>query len=70
MSAGHHDFVAESAKAAPPAAVMGLTLFGVPVSDVLVVVMIVYTLCQLFFLLRDKWWYPRRSRCDERRGLE
>ena len=60
MSPGHHDFVAESAKAAPPAAVAGLTLLGVPVSDVLVVIMIVYTLCQLFFLLRDKWWRQRK----------
>lgn len=62
MSAGHHDFVVESAKASPPAAVVGLTFLGVPVSDVLVVVMIVYTLCQLFFLVRDKWWTPRKER--------
>lgn len=62
MSPGHHDFASESVKAAPPAAAVGLSFFGVPVNDLLTVILIVYTACQLFFLLRDKWWRPRKER--------
>lgn len=60
MSTGHHDLVVESAKAAPPAAVVGLSLFGVQLSDVLILLTIIYTGCQLYFLLRDKWWRQRK----------
>lgn len=46
-------------KASPPLGVGGLTLFGVPVNSILVVLTIIYTVFQLYFLLRDKWWRQR-----------
>lgn len=62
MIGGHHDFVAESAKASPPAAAVGLSLLGVPIGDFLTLLLIIYTACQIYFLLRDKWWRPRKER--------
>ena len=58
----HHDILAEGAKAAPVLTVGGLTLVGVSLADWLLAVTLVYTLAQLFFLLRDKWWRQRKDR--------
>lgn len=61
------DTLAEASKAAPPVTVGGLTLAGVPLSDVLIIVTIVYTLLQVFFLLRDKWYNPRKAKKNGRK---
>lgn len=45
-----HDTLIEAAKAAPVASVGGLTMFGYPLSDVVLVLTFIYTL----FLLIDK----------------
>lgn len=53
------DFAAEMAKASPPVTVVGVTLGGISLSDVTYGLTAVYTLCMLYFLLRDKWWRQR-----------
>lgn len=49
----------ESVKAAPPVTVVGLTILGYPISEVVQVAVLIYTVLQVFFLLRDKWWRQR-----------
>lgn len=61
MTQHHSDLITEAAKAAPTVTVGGLTLFGVVLSDWVMILTIVYTLLQLFFLLRDKWWNKRKA---------
>ena len=56
MTVQHNELATEAAKAAPAVTVGGLTLFGVVLSDWVMILTIVYTLAQLVFLLRDKWW--------------
>lgn len=51
--------VAEAAKTSPPLTVGVLTLCGVPLSDVVLCVTLTYTVLQLYFLIRDKWWRQR-----------
>ena len=46
----NHDTTIEAAKAAPAISVGGLTLFGYPLSEVVLVLTLIYTL----FLLIDK----------------
>lgn len=58
----HHDILAEGAKAAPTLAIGGLTLLGVGLADWVLIVTLIYTVAQLFFLLRDKWYRPRKER--------
>jgi hypothetical protein len=58
----HHDLVNEAARAAPALTVGGLTLFGVALSDWVLLTTLVYTVLQLYFLLRDKWYLPRKAR--------
>jgi hypothetical protein len=48
-----HETMQEAARAAPPLGATGLTLWGVPLNEVLILLTIVYTL----FLLVDK--FPR-----------
>ena len=62
MTQHHSDIVTEAAKAAPTVTVGGLTLFGVVLSDWVMILTIIYTLFQLFFLLRDKWWNKRKAK--------
>lgn len=62
MTQHHSDIVTEAAKAVPTVTVGGLTLFGVVLSDWVMILTIVYTLAQIFFLLRDKWYLPRKGR--------
>lgn len=59
-----HDFVAEATRAAPTVTVGGLTIAGIPLPDVVLIVTLVYTVAQLYFLLRDKWYAPRKARKD------
>jgi hypothetical protein len=56
----------EVLRASPPVTVGGLTLFGVGLPDMVMLATLVYTLLQLFFLLRDKWWRQRKGRRNER----
>ena len=56
MTQQHSEIVTEGLKAIPTVTVGGLTLFGVVLSDWVMILTIVYTLAQLVFLLRDKWW--------------
>lgn len=51
--------IQEVTKASPPVTVGALTLLGLPLSDWIIIVTIVYTVLQIFFLLRDKWWRDR-----------
>ena len=44
--------VAEAIKAAPPVGVTGATLMGLPLSDWAIILTIVYTLLQIFLLVR------------------
>lgn len=46
-----HEALQEAARAAPPLGATGLTLWGVPLNEVLILLTIVYTL----FLLVDKF---------------
>lgn len=48
--------VAEISKATPPIAVGGLTLFGVGLSDWVLILTLIYTILQIGFLIRDKVW--------------
>lgn len=41
-------------KASPPATVSAVTLFGFPLPDIVLVLTAVYTVLQIFFLLREK----------------
>lgn len=59
-----HDFVTEATRAAPTVAVGGLTIAGISLPDVVLIVTLVYTVAQLYFLLRDKWYAPRKARKD------
>lgn len=52
----------EVAKASPPVAVTGLSLYGVSLQDGVLLATLVYTLLQLYFLLRDKWWAKRKGK--------
>lgn len=62
MSQHHSDLITEATKAAPAVTVGGLTLFGVVLSDWVMILTIIYTVAQIFFLLRDKWYIPRKAR--------
>lgn len=67
MTQQHSEIVTEGLKAVPTVTVGGLTLFGVVLSDWVMIITIVYTLFQLFFLLRDKWWRQRKDKNGRKR---
>jgi hypothetical protein len=48
--------VGEVAKTTPPLSMAGAVLAGVELNTVLVVLTIVYTVLQLYVLIRDKFW--------------
>ena len=62
MTQSTNDFIVETARAAPGITVTGLTLFGVQLSDIVLLATLVYTAAQLFFLIRDKWYIPRKHK--------
>jgi hypothetical protein len=62
MNTQHSELVTEATKAAPALTVGGLTLFGVGLSDWVLLATLIYTLLQVGFLLRDKWYTPRKLR--------
>ena len=59
MTTQHSEITAEAMKASPSVAVGGLSLMGVGLADWLIILTIIYTVAQLYFLLRDKWWTNR-----------
>lgn len=61
------EFSAEALRAAPSVTVGGLTLFGVGLADWVLIVTLVYTLLQVGFLLRDKWYLPRKAKRNVRK---
>lgn len=62
MSQTNHELSLELTKATPTITVGGLTLFGVGLADWVLILTIGYTLLQIFFLLRDKWYRPRKDK--------
>ena len=66
MTQHQPEIVTEGLKALPTVTVGGLTLFGVVLSDWVMILTIAYTLAQLYFLLRDKWWRQRKVKNDRR----
>lgn len=67
MNQQNSDLVSEAVKAAPAVTVTGLTLFGVALSDWVLLASLVLIIFQLFFLLRDKWYTPRKIRNGRKR---
>ena len=57
----HPEIVTEAARAAPAVTVTGLTLFGVSLADWVLILTLLYTVLQMFFLIRDKWYYQRKA---------
>lgn len=62
MTQSTNDFIVETTRAAPGITVTGLTLFGVQLSDIVLLATLIYTAAQLFFLIRDKWYIPRKHK--------
>lgn len=61
MTVQHHELATEAIKAAPAVTVGSLTLFGVGLSDWVLLTTLLYTLLQIGFLLRDRWWKKRKD---------
>ncbi len=57
-----HDFIAEATRATPAVTVTGLTLAGIALSEWVVILTIILLVGQIFFLLRDKWYMPRKHK--------
>lgn len=67
MNSNTQEYVTEATRAAPPVAVGGLTLGGVGLSDWVLIATLVYTVLQVGFLIRDKWYRPRKDRNGSKR---
>jgi len=52
------DAAQEVSKAIPPLVVSGFSLFSHPLADWAVMITLIYTVLMLFFLIRDKMFYP------------
>ena len=61
MTQQHSEILTEAIKASPALTVGGLTLFGVGLSDWVLLATLIYTVLQVGFLLRDKWLSPKRK---------
>lgn len=61
------DTLIEASKASPPVAVGGLSLAGVSLSDAVLAATLIYTVLQIYFLLRDKWYIPRKVQHGRKR---
>lgn len=53
--------IADALKATPPVVITGMTLFGYPLQDWVLVATLIYTLLQIVFVIRDKVFRNRRS---------
>lgn len=62
MSAHSESAAPAVAKLAPPLTVGGITLAGVPLSDIVLVLTGVYAVLQIGFLLYDRIWKPRKEK--------
>lgn len=62
MDAHRHDVAAEVGKVLPSASVGTLTLFGVPLPAIVMVVTLVYTVLNLYVLVRDKLYTPWKEK--------
>jgi hypothetical protein len=58
------EIASEMERAIPTVTVGGMTLFGVPLPDVVLLATLIYTVLQAYFLLRDKWWRKDDQRKD------
>lgn len=56
----HNEVATEVTRALPSLTVGGLTLFGVGLADWVLIVTLIYTVLQVYFLLRDRWYKPRK----------
>ena len=54
--------VTEAVKAAPPLTVGGLTMWGVSLSEWVLILTAIYTVLQIYFLLRDKLGQEHRKK--------
>jgi predicted benzoate:H+ symporter BenE len=61
MTHPNNDLVSEAIKATPVITVGGLTFFGVGLADWVLLAALIYTVFQIYFLLRDKWYRPRKG---------
>ena len=66
MTTTHHEALVEATKAAPTITVGGLTLFGVGLSDWVLIATLVYTGLQVYVLVRDK--FVRKRNGSERKN--
>lgn len=58
------EFAVEASKATPPVGVATTYLMGLPVEHWVLGLTAIYTVLQIFFLLRDKWWRQRGKSKD------
>lgn len=56
--------VVEAMKASPPVAVSGMHYWGISLSDLVLVATFIYTILQIYFLLRDKLGQRKRKPKD------
>ena len=49
-----HEVVQEAAKAAPPVTVVGMTVFGIPLNEFVLLLTALYTALQIYVLVRDR----------------
>jgi len=54
------DVVTEAVKSAPPVGIVGLTVFGYEVSDIIQLLTLVYLVLQIGWLVR-KFWKGRKN---------
>jgi hypothetical protein len=62
----HHDLAAEAVKASPPLTVVGLSVAGVGLQDWVLLLTLIYTIIQIYLLVRDKVVLPyleKRNGC-------
>lgn len=65
MSAHSEEVGAVAVKLSPPLTVGGITLAGIPLSDIVLVLTGLYAMLQIGFLLYDRIWKPHK---EKRRG--
>ena len=67
MNQANPDLVSESVRAAPAASAASLILFGVSLSDWVLLASLVLIVLQVIFLIRDKVYTPWRLRNGRKR---
>ena len=61
MTQPNHDLVSEAIKATPVLTVGGLTFFGVGLADWVLLATLIYTVFQIYFLIRDRIFRQRKD---------